>query len=226
MPRKPENMEEKIRLIIEAGLDKEYFEELYRGNNFFNQRKIASMVSSKLPWVSQKHIKAIFKHYNIEMWNRQDTAKAYAKAKETAEYAEKHMMNVSNAGYSLDDLKKFYQSEMSKNDIIEKINTEAGKVILTKDSIKGIWDYYELPVRSTEEDNALRMKKVNEAQRERLESSQAYGDGYSAEELVHFYISSDFTLEEVAEKTGSNSTTISKLVRQAGYEIENRRKHG
>lgn len=219
MPRKPENLEEEVQLIIEAGFEQEYFENLYRGDNYFNQKKIAEILKNNLPWVSQKHIKAVFEYYGIEKWTRKDTAKAYAKVKLTAEYAEKHTQALIDNGYSLDELKAMYESGMSKNDIIRKINKRSGKNLLSKDSIKGIWEVYNLPVRSLEEDNDLRMKKVNDSQRRNLANTKAYGNGYSSQELVDLYLSG-LNLKEVAEKTGSNSTTISKLVQEAGHEIK------
>lgn len=225
MPRKPENITEKVQLIIEAGFEKEYFENLYRGENYFNQRKITEVLKNELPWVSQKHIKAVFEYYGIEKWSRQDTAKAYAKVKSTTDYAEKFLLSLIDNDYSLDDLKSMYESGMSKNDIIREINDKSGKSLLTKDSIKGIWDAYNLPVRSQKEDNELRMRKVNDSQRENLLKSKPYGNNYSSQELVDLYLSG-LNLKEVAEKTGSNSTTISKFVREAGHEIRktNRKK--
>lgn len=209
-----------VQELIDKNIDKDFIESLYRGDKFWNQRKIADFLSRKFNRedICPKHIAELLNIFEIPVWNKTDMNTAQRINPIGESYIKNRVNQLKQAGFSIDYLENLYKNGKSKNEIIDLVNEKSENNILNKKSLKNLWDHFNLFSRDSETDNILRMEKVNESQREKLAKEKVYGTGFSADELVNMYLSG-MSINSVAEKTGSNYTTIVKLVKNSGHEI-------
>lgn len=206
---------EEVKEIINLGFERSELVDLYK-TKLLNQKKISEELNKKYNIsfiVSPKHISALLKHFEISKWTKAEADKAYRLHSVDA-VAMTKKVELESVGLSITKIEDMYKNGMSKEEIIKLVNSY-DDISISKNSIKMIWDYFNLFTRTEEEDNTLRMRKINDALNKQ---EKRYGDNYSADEIVKLYLSG-LSIRKVAEKTGSNIATISKLVKSAGYEI-------
>lgn len=206
---------EEVKEILNLGFERTELVDLYK-TKLLNQKKISEKINKNYNLsfiVSPKHISALLKYFEIAKWTKAESDKAYLiHSVEVVAMTKK--AELESVGLSITGIEDMYKNGMSKEDIIKLINSY-DDISISKNSIKMIWDHFNLFTRTEEEDNTLRMSKINDALNKQ---EKIYGDNYSADEIVKLYLSG-LSIRKVVEKTGSNIATVSKLVKAAGYEI-------
>lgn len=126
-------------------------------------------------------------------------------------------------GYMKERIQELYDSGMSKSALISEINNAAGQPLLSKISFKTIWAQFGLISRSREEDNKLRMSKINDTQRRNYQNGSRYGNGISADEAVAHYQSDGLSLTQMYKKFGISPVILSRILKERGIEVRQQR---
>lgn len=212
-------VDEQVAALVASGWDHGKVNDLCRGpSGFHTVKEMGSILSQDVPGTTLRHVRALMQHLGVPSLSSSEQRLVNRGRPTNDALTAARVERMAAVGWDAARIQSEYDAGLTKNDLIARINADAGKVVVSKTSLRTAWAHMGLVERSAEANNAVRMAKVNDAQRANYATKANYGHGISADEAVALYQGGK-SLEQMYRDHGISPSVLSRILKERGEDV-------